>query len=133
MTGAHYRFLSFFSLSFSLQLISFLMRCSLLTGFQLGPMPPTVTAVYLKNPGWRKGLEQALLTVSLCTVPVLRDPSHANLIYITQLRKDEEMVSHIVGLSAWFAFQLHLLKSLCLGKKVNVEHCESQGLLHICR
>lgn len=70
------------------------------------------------------------MTVSLCTVPVLRDPSHANLIYITQLRQDEETVSHIVGLSAWFAFQLQLLKS---GTKVNVEHCESQGLLHIQR
>lgn len=59
-----------------------------------------------------KAWSVSLLTFSPCIVPVIQDASHANLIYIIQLRKNDEAVSHIVGLSAWFAFQLHLVKSL---------------------
>ncbi len=78
------------------------MRCSLLTGFQFDPMRPAVTVVYLKNPGWRKGLESSSVDGF-----ALRGSgtSHANLIYITRLRNDEEMVSHNAGLKTWFVFQ----------------------------
>lgn len=56
-------FFFFFFLPFCLQLISLLMRRSLLTGFQLSPMSPTVTTVSPKKPGQRKGLKSISIDV----------------------------------------------------------------------
>lgn len=62
---------------------------------------------------------RAMLTVFPYIFPVLCNSWHANLIYITQFRQDEETFSHIVGPSPWF-FKV----------VVNTDHSKSQKLLH---
>lgn len=106
----------FFSLL--LQLILLLMRCSHLKGFKFDPMPPTVTTVYLKN----SCLEEAACGDLLTVFPhiILNSVILHTQTWSTSLspQKDEEMVSHIVGLSARFACQLHfqnvLIKRKCV-------------------